>query len=307
MADNFLQIENVCKAFATVVALNQVSLNVPRGCVYGLLGPNGAGKSTLIRIINQISRPDSGTILFDGHPLQPSDVTRIGYLPEERGLYKKMRVDDQIIYLARLKGMTKADAVTAMNMWLERFSLSDRARHKVETLSKGNQQKVQFIATVIHRPELLIFDEPFSGFDPVNAELLKQEILQLRDQGHTILFSTHNMQSVEQVCEHITLINSSQVVLQGSVDQVRNSFRHNRYHLSLSTGSLPTQPELYTIIEAEKAGQYQISPAKGIEINQILSQLISQGVQLSSFQEIIPGMDEIFIQTVQQRQTGTAL
>ena len=221
----FLTASHIVKRYAEHVALDDVSIQVPRGKVFGLLGPNGAGKTTLIRIINRITAPDSGEVIFDGHPFAPEDVARIGYLPEERGLYKKMKVGDEIVYLARLKGMSKADATRQMLYWLDRFHLTEWRDKKVETLSKGMQQKVQFIATVIHEPKLLIFDEPFSGFDPVNAEQLKREILELQKKGTTILFSTHNMESVEEVCDQISLINHSEVVLEGNVAEIKQSFK----------------------------------------------------------------------------------
>ena len=228
---NFIEVKNVVKQYSGHRALDDVSLSVPRGCVYGLLGPNGAGKTSLIRILNRITQPDSGEVLFCGKPQSDADVRNIGYLPEERGLYKKMKVAEQIIYLGRLKGMTRSDAITATDEWLRRFDLTEWRNKKIEALSKGMAQKVQFISTVIHRPELLIFDEPFSGFDPVNANQLKREILRLKDEGATILFSTHNMASVEEVCERITLINHSRVVLEGDVAEVRRSFSKHLYDI----------------------------------------------------------------------------
>lgn len=228
---NFLQAEHICKSFAHHTALDDVSINVERGKVFGLLGPNGAGKTTLIRIINRITAPDSGQVIFDGHPFTADDVFKIGYLPEERGLYKKMDVGEQAMYLARLKGMHAADARRELKKWFEKFGIMPWWNKKLEELSKGMQQKVQFITTVVHRPPLLIFDEPFSGFDPVNAELLKREILQLRDEGHTIIYSTHNMASVEDVCDDIALINKSKVVLAGSVEDVKRKFADGRYEI----------------------------------------------------------------------------
>lgn len=222
---NFIDVNDVVKQYDGHLALDHVDLHVPQGCIYGLLGPNGAGKTSLIRIINRITRQDSGTVLLNGREMVQNDIANIGYLPEERGLYKKLKVCDEIVYLARLKGMPRRIAVAEMEKWLERFDLTEWRNRKVEELSKGMQQKVQFITTVIHRPQLLIFDEPFSGFDPVNAEQLKREIIQLRDEGATILFSTHNMASVEEVCEKITLINHSRVVLEGRVDEISNATR----------------------------------------------------------------------------------
>ena len=220
-----LEVRNVTKRYSAHLALDRVSLRVPKGQIFGLLGPNGAGKTTLIRIINRITVPDSGEVFFDGHLSRPEDVARIGYLPEERGLYKKMKVGDEALYLAQLKGLSAREARTRLQEWFERFDILSWWNRRVEELSKGMQQKLQFIITVVHRPDLLIFDEPFSGFDPVNAELLKQEILALKEQGHTIIFSTHNMASVEELCDHIALINHAQVVLSGSVRDVREQFK----------------------------------------------------------------------------------
>lgn len=226
-----LQVENITKDYSGHLALDGVTLRVPRGSVFGLLGPNGAGKTTLIRIITRITMPDSGSVLFDGHPLAASDTRRIGYLPEERGLYRKMGVGEQALYLARLKGMTASDARRELRLWFEKFGIEDWWGRKLEELSKGMQQKVQFITTVVHRPPLLIFDEPFSGFDPVNAELLKQEILSLRDEGHTIIYSTHNMASVEDVCDEVAMINHGRVVLSGTVADVRRKYADGRCEL----------------------------------------------------------------------------
>ncbi len=222
--DNIIEIHRVTKAFAKHTALDDVSLTIPRGSVYGLLGPNGAGKTTLIRIINRITAPDSGRVLFNGRDLQPEDVYRIGYLPEERGLYKKMKVGEQAIFFARLKGLSRHDAIVKLKAWFEKFGIESWWDRKVDELSKGMAQKVQFIVTVLHEPELLIFDEPFSGFDPINANLLKEEILGLRDRGATVIFSTHNMSSVEEICDHITLINNSHNILTGRVDEIRRQY-----------------------------------------------------------------------------------
>ena len=220
---NIIEVQGVSKQYSSHKALDNVSLEIPAGSVYGLLGPNGAGKTTLIRIINHITAPDAGQVLFDGHPLVAEDVVNIGYLPEERGLYKKMKVGDQALFFAKLKGLKTREAETQLRAWFEKFGISDWWNKKVEELSKGMAQKVQFIVTVLHRPKLLIFDEPFSGFDPINANLLKQEILRLRDEGATVIFSTHNMSSVEEICDHITLIDKSHNILSGSVDEVRRT------------------------------------------------------------------------------------
>ena len=231
----FLTASHIVKRYANHVALDDVSIQVPRGKVFGLLGPNGAGKTTLIRIINRITAPDSGEVIFDGHPFAPEDVARIGYLPEERGLYKKMKVGEQAIYLARLKGLTAAEAKERLTYWFNKFEIMPWWDKKLEELSKGMQQKVQFIITILHEPKLMIFDEPFSGFDPVNAELLKTEILRLRDAGHTIIYSTHNMASVEDVCDDIALINNSRLVLSGSVEEVKHRFADGRYEVHAVT------------------------------------------------------------------------
>lgn len=226
---DMLEVENITKMYGTFKALDSVSLKVEKGSIFGLLGPNGAGKTTLIRIINHIVKPDAGSLIFDGHPMTDADVLRIGYLPEERGLYKKMRVGEQAIYLAQLKGLDKATAETRLHEWFERLEIDDWWNRRVEELSKGMQQKVQFVVTVLHEPKLLIFDEPFSGFDPVNADILKREMLRLKDQGATIIFSTHNMPSAEELCDQIALINHSQVVLSGPLTEIQKA--HNGAHL----------------------------------------------------------------------------
>lgn len=296
---DFIEIKDVVKRYQGHTALAGVSLSVPQGCIYGLLGPNGAGKTSLIRIINRITHQDSGEVLLSGRPIVDDDVTRIGYLPEERGLYKKMKVREQIVYLARLKGMPRSIAITEANQWLQRFELMEWADKKLEALSKGMQQKVQFIATVIHRPQLLIFDEPFSGFDPVNADLLKREILALRDGGATIIFSTHNMESVEAVCEQITLINQSRVVLQGNVDEIRHSHKKNIIAVSLAgKDAMPVNDALYTILP-DVTSQHEtcIMMREGVEIREAISWL-NENYRLTGFHEILPSMHEIFIETV---------
>lgn len=294
----FIEINDVVKQYKGHTALNHVNLSVPQGCIYGLLGPNGAGKTTLIRIINMITAPDSGTVMLDGSPITADDVAHIGYLPEERGLYKKMKVGDEIVYLARLKGMSKADATRQMLYWLDRFHLTEWRDKKVETLSKGMQQKVQFIATVIHEPKLLIFDEPFSGFDPVNAEQLKREILELQKKGATILFSTHNMESVEEVCDQISLINHSEVVLEGNVAEIKQRFKKHLYEICLAGGELllPCE-EMFTIEEARPDGTTIIRLAQGMAIREVIARLNEQ-YALRGFSELLPTMHEIFIETV---------
>lgn len=294
----FIEISDVVKQYKGHTALNHVNLSVPKGCIYGLLGPNGAGKTTLIRIINMITAPDSGTVMLDGSPITADDVAHIGYLPEERGLYKKMKVGDEIVYLARLKGMSKADATQQMLYWLDRFHLTEWRDKKVETLSKGMQQKVQFIATVIHEPKLLIFDEPFSGFDPVNAEQLKREILELQKKGATILFSTHNMESVEEVCDQISLINHSEVVLEGNVAEIKQRFKKHLYEIRLAGGKqLQPCEEMFTIEEARPDGTTIIRLAQGVAIREVIARLNEQ-YALRGFSELLPTMHEIFIETV---------
>ncbi len=301
---NILEISQVVKQYDGHLALDHVDLTVPEGCTYGLLGPNGAGKTSLIRIINCITRPDSGTVLLNGQPIQPTDVAHIGYLPEERGLYKKMKVQDHIVYLARLKGVDKATATQRAKQWLERFELTEWAGKKVEALSKGMQQKVQFIATVVHEPKLLIFDEPFSGFDPVNADLLKHEILRLRDLGATILFSTHNMESVEEVCEHITLINHAKVVLEGRVSDIKQRHKQGVYRIALEPGAvLDERPALFRTLAAptQPGGDYTIALAQGVTAREAIAQLNSE-LPLAGFHEVLPSMHEIFVETVTQTQ-----
>ena len=297
-----LEVRDVTKRYSAHLALDRVSLHVPKGQIFGLLGPNGAGKTSLIRIINRITAPDSGEVFFDGHLSRPEDVARIGYLPEERGLYKKMKVGDEALYLAQLKGLSAREARTRLQEWFERFDISSWWNRRVEELSKGMQQKLQFIITVVHRPDLLIFDEPFSGFDPVNAELLKQEILTLKEQGHTIIFSTHNMASVEELCDHIALINHAQVVLSGSVRDVREQFKDNRYRVAIQRSAEEVSPidTLFQVEEQVVEGDVcrlvlQKNPL--VRNAELLSALASR-YEILSFEEIIPSMHEIFIRTV---------
>lgn len=297
--DNYIEIRDVVKQYDGHLALDHVSMDVPRGCIYGLLGPNGAGKTSLIRIINRITHQDSGTVKLDGRAITDDDVVHIGYLPEERGLYKKMKVGDQIVYLARLKGMDKATATAEMQQWLERFDLGEWRDKKLEALSKGMQQKVQFIATVIHRPQLLIFDEPFSGFDPVNADQLKAEILRLKQEGSTVLFSTHNMESVEAICERITLINHSRVVLDGNVDDIRQQHKQGILAVDLSPGQqLQPCDALYTILPTQGSGrETQVRLQAGVSMHDAIAWL-NDHCALTGFHEILPSMHDIFINTV---------
>lgn len=297
-----LEVRDVTKRYSAHLALDRVSLHVPKGQIFGLLGPNGAGKTTLIRIINRITAPDSGEVFFDGHLSRPEDVARIGYLPEERGLYKKMKVGDEALYLAQLKGLSAHEARTRLQEWFERFDILSWWNRRVEELSKGMQQKLQFIITVVHRPDLLIFDEPFSGFDPVNAELLKQEILALKEQGHTIIFSTHNMASVEELCDHIALINHAQVVLSGSVRDVREQFKDNRYRVAIQRPAEEVSPvdALFQVEEQAVEGdvcRLVLQKNPSVRNAELLSALASH-YEILSFEEIIPSMHEIFIRTV---------
>ena len=270
---------------------------MPEGCIYGLLGPNGAGKSTLIRIINRILAADEGTVTLNGKAMTNDDISRIGYLPEERGLYKKMKVGEHIVYLGRLKGMTKADAVASMHWWLKRFDLEKWENKKVENLSKGMQQKVQFIGTVIHRPPLLIFDEPFSGFDPVNADQLKVEILTLRDQGSTILFSTHNMASVEEVCQQITLLNQARVVLTGSVDEVKQQYKKNIIAVK-TPDTIEPNPAMFTLLPPEPGKRDTLIKLNhGVQVREAIAWL-NDSYRLTGFTEVLPSMHEIFVETV---------
>lgn len=276
----YIEVKDVCKQYSGHTAVDHVSLEVPDGSIYGLLGPNGAGKTSLIRIINRITHADSGVVLMHGKPMTDDDVRHIGYMPEERGLYKKMKVSDQILYLGQLRGMSKLDARKAMDEWLQRFNLTEWADKKLEQLSKGMAQKVQFITTVMHRPPLMIFDEPFSGFDPVNADLLKQEILRLKDEGAAILFSTHNMSSVEEVCQEITLINHAKAVLQGKVNDIRQQFKKNILEVTTADG----QAFNYTLKEGET-------------MHDAIARLNDE-YTLTGFREILPSMHEVFVETV---------
>ncbi|WP_373811737.1 ABC transporter ATP-binding protein [Porphyromonas loveana] len=297
----FLEANHIRKRYAAHTALDDVSISVQQGRVFGLLGPNGAGKTSLIRIINRITAPDEGEVLFDGRPMQAEDVRRIGYLPEERGLYPKMKVGEQAIYLARLKGVSKQEARQRLTAWFEKFDIMPWWDKKVEELSKGMQQKVQFVCTVIHEPELLIFDEPFSGFDPVNADLLKREILELAQKGRTVIFSTHNMQSVEEVCDDFALINKSHVVLNGSVREVRRENSLGIIRLVVE-GTLPTEylDQLQILEKVERPGfitELRVRKESSA-LNRDLVRDLPESVRLVSFYEEIPSMHDIFVKTV---------
>ena len=298
--DIFLEVNNVTKRFENHVALNNVSLSVRKGRIFGLLGPNGAGKTTLIRILNRITAPDNGQVIFDGRPMEPDDVMRIGYLPEERGLYRKMKVGEQAVYLARLKGLSKEEAVTRLQAWFDKFGIMPWWNRKLEELSKGMAQKVQFIITVLHNPDLLIFDEPFSGFDPVNAEQLKQEILQLKEQGHTIIFSTHNMASVEEICDDIALINHSEVVLQGEMRQIKDRFRTGLYELKTPQTLTEKEQTSFSVVAHDtRLGMehYLLQAKEGVTGNELVKQLCGQ-VEIHSFAEQMPSMNDIFLKVI---------
>jgi ABC-2 type transport system ATP-binding protein len=301
---DIINAKNICKSFGTHTALENVNLNVPEGSIYGLLGPNGAGKTTLIRIINQILAPDSGEVFFKGKKLTSDDITRIGYLPEERGLYKKMKVGEQSIYLARLKGLSRHDAMQKIKFWFEKFEIIEWWNKKVEELSKGMQQKVQFITTILHEPELLIFDEPFSGFDPINANTLKNEILELKSKGSTIIFSTHNMGSVEELCDYITLINKSKCILEGNVDEIRSRYKSGIFEIQFDgntedlKNALNTSFELQQIKPNHKSQVATIKRIGNVGNNELLN-LLTPKLHIMAYREVLPGMNEVFISVVE--------
>jgi ABC-2 type transport system ATP-binding protein len=304
--DKLLVANKVSKSFGEYKALNDVSIEVPRGSIFGLLGPNGAGKTTFIRIINQITMPDSGTVLLDGEPLQPRHVQNIGYLPEERGLYKSMKVGEQALYLSQLKGLSRQEAKSRLKFWFDRLEIGDWWNKKIQELSKGMAQKIQFVVTVLHEPKLLIFDEPFSGFDPINANLIKDEILRLRDNGATVIFSTHRMESVEEMCDHIALLHESNKVLDGKLIDIKRAYRANTFEVGLissnpgqTTANLKERfdivPTQFKTINDEL--QFKIKLPDATPANELVNYLTGQG-QLSHFVEVIPSANDIFIQTV---------
>ncbi|MCX2678565.1 ABC transporter ATP-binding protein [Galbibacter sp. EGI 63066] len=305
---NLLAAENVTKAFGDYTALNKISLEIPEGTIFGLLGPNGAGKTTFIRIINQITYPDTGNVIFNGERLHPEHVKMIGYLPEERGLYKSMKVGEQALYLAQLKGMNKTDAKKKLKYWFERLEIGDWWNKKVQELSKGMAQKIQFVVTVLHEPKLLIFDEPFSGFDPINANLIKDEILRLKENGSTVIFSTHRMESVEELCEHIALIHKSNKILDGKLTDIKRDFKNNIYEVGLETDDK-------NALKSELEGKFSVEEAhfKSLEdelkvrikldsnetANGLLHYLTSKA-RVNHFVEVVPTANEIFIETVKR-------
>ena len=301
----FFKIENVNKNYSGFQALTDINLQVEQGQVFGLLGPNGAGKTTLIRIINQITAPDSGKVYLDGRLLKADDIYNIGYLPEERGLYQKMKVGEQAIYLARLKGLSRRDALKNLKYWFEKFEMQAWWDKKLQELSKGMQQKVQFVCTIIHNPKLLIFDEPFTGFDPINTNLLKQEILNLREKGATIIFSTHNMSSVEEVCDHIALINKSKKILDGNIHEVKGRYKTNTYNVTYHGDFHQIQSELGNIVEiighneTPYMNEMTIQHLNGNTSNDLLMKIVKHA-QIVSFSEKIPSMNEVFIRVVEE-------
>jgi ABC-2 type transport system ATP-binding protein len=302
---NILEVENVVKQYGDYVALNKVSLTVPKGSIYGLLGPNGAGKTSLIRIINQITMPDAGTVIFDGEKLKPQHVQYIGYLPEERGLYKSMKVGEQCLYLAQMKGLSKAEATAQLKYWFDRLEIQGWWNKKIQELSKGMAQKIQFVVCVLHKPKLLIFDEPFSGFDPVNANIIKDEILELKKQGSTIIFSTHRMESVEELCDDIALIHQSNKLIEGKLTDVKKQYRTNSFEVGILTDNV--EGLMYDITQKFTVGQTDFKSLNDelklkIELgnatpNELLNLLTQRG-QVTHFMEKIPSVNDIFIQTV---------
>lgn len=302
-----LETQGVVKRYGSYTALDHLDLRVPEGCIFGLLGPNGAGKTTLIRIINQITAPDEGRVLLDGEKLAQKHICQVGYLPEERGLYRNMKVGEQAMYLAQLKGLSRKEAALRLHEWFEKFGIDSWWNKKVVELSKGMQQKIQFVVTVLHRPKLLIFDEPFSGFDPINAQLLKDEILRLRDQGATVIFSTHNMASVEEICDEIALINKSRKVLDGRVDDIRRRFSGNIYQVLFKgeDGTVDALRPTMDMVECRRhdtPGLYELKIRLKQEQaggNALLRELMLHG-EVKAFSEKLPGMNDIFIQTVKK-------
>ena len=295
-----LSIRNIVKQYANHRALDDVSIEVEKGSVFGLLGPNGAGKTSLIRIINQITGPDSGEVFLNGEKLNPSHISKIGYLPEERGLYKKMEIGEQMLYLAQLKGLSKTDATKRIKYWFEKMEIESWWKKKLEDLSKGMQQKVQFIATVVHDPELIILDEPFSGFDPVNAQVITNEILELNSKGATIIFSTHRMESVEQLCDSIALIHKSKKILNGKVKDIKNLYRSNTYRIGFMGELKTSKNEMFAVVDQkldDEITHLTVKVEEKFSANDVLNFFIPQ-VQVNEFMEVIPSMNDIFIQNV---------
>tara|TARA_B100000780_G_scaffold92630_1_gene64220 strand:- start:776 stop:1672 length:897 start_codon:yes stop_codon:yes gene_type:complete len=295
MKESIFIAKDVVKEYGDYIALNKVSITVPKGSIYGLLGPNGAGKTTLMRIINQITAPDSGSLIFDGAPLSKHHISDIGYLPEERGLYKKMKVGEQALYLAQLKGMSYDEALEKLKFWFEKLDILSWWNKKVEELSKGMAQKIQFVVTVIHEPKLLIFDEPFSGFDPINAAIIRKEILELSEKGTTIIFSTHRMESVEEICDHIALINKAQTILEGPIEEIKKQFANNSYEV-ITTDKVLSENDYFSII-SQKETNYSLLLKEGKTQQEALQSIIQQ-TEIISFRKEIPSMEEIFIKAI---------
>ena len=295
MANNLLIVKNVDKRYGDYTALSEVNISVPKGSIYGLLGPNGAGKTTLMRIINQITAPDSGEVIFDGVKLQKDHISYIGYMPEERGLYKKMKVGEQVLYLAQLKGMPYKEANAKLKFWFKKLDIFSWWNKKVEELSKGMAQKIQFVVTVIHDPKLLIFDEPFSGFDPINASIIRKEILELRDSGKTIIFSTHRMESVEEICDHIGLINKSKTIFEGPIEEIKKQFTNNTFDLEVKEKDLK-QNNLFESVDYNK--HHQIKLKENVNLKEVLH-FINKNHEVISFKKNIPSIEEIFIKVVE--------
>ena len=295
MKESIFIAKDVVKEYGDYIALNKVNITVPKGSIYGLLGPNGAGKTTLMRIINQITAPDSGSLIFDGVPLSKHHISNIGYLPEERGLYKKMKVGEQALYLAQLKGMSYNEALEKLKFWFEKLDILSWWNKKVEELSKGMAQKIQFVVTVIHEPKLLIFDEPFSGFDPINAAIIRKEILELSQKGTTIIFSTHRMESVEEICDHIALINKAQTILEGPIEEIKKQFANNSYEV-ITTDKVLNENNYFSII-SQKENNYSLLLKEGKTQQEALQNIIQQ-TEIISFRKEIPSMEEIFIKAI---------
>ncbi|MEY8780687.1 ABC transporter ATP-binding protein [Allomuricauda sp. XS_ASV26] len=310
--DHILVAENVTKSYGNYTALSNISLQIPKNCIYGLLGPNGAGKTSFIRIINQITHQDSGEIFLNGEPLAPKHIASIGYLPEERGLYKSMKVGEQALYLAQLKGLSKSEAKTRLKYWFDRLDIGDWWDKKIQELSKGMAQKIQFIVTVLHEPKLLIFDEPFSGFDPINANIIKDEILQLKENGTSIIFSTHRMESVEELCEHIALIHKSEKILDGKLSDIKKAYKNNIFNVGVQLESdvvifLQTLKEKFNILssdidEVEQQVNFKVQLPSS-QTGEILTEL-SKTTNINRFEETIPSANDIFIQTVNSKDNG---
>ena len=295
MNDTLLSAEDVVKKYGDYTALNKANISVPKSSIYGLLGPNGAGKTTLMRIINQITAPDSGRVLFDGKALNKEHIKEIGYLPEERGLYKKMKVGDQALYLAQLKGMSYSEAIKKLRFWFEKLEITSWWHKKVEELSKGMAQKIQFVVTVIHQPKLLIFDEPFSGFDPINASIIRDEILNLRKNGTTIIFSTHRMESVEEICDHIALINKSKTILEGPINKIKAEFQDENYEVTIDSNQLRNS-EKFDVLSQNK-NKFEIKINSKNELKEVID-IINQNHNIISFKKNLASIEDIFIKTV---------